>query len=452
MKNGTNITQEQRLSLRLSQSQLRYVRLLEMSAPEVDNAVAKELDENPALDKEENSEQKEETPRYFYSALPTSPSYDFYAPADDSQNLYDVLSAQIDQRQLSERDARLAHYVIGSLDSNGYLTRTPQSLADDYFFSEGEDVNADDMTHAIEIVQSLDPAGIAAADLRQSLLIQIKRLSPSATRDDALKIIESQFEAFVMRHSHKIVSALKMPQNRIQDAYNLIRTLNPKPGAALNADASASSAIIPDFIVNVVDGELEIKLNNILPELTIEKSFSDAVSMMQQRAEKRSDGYEFIVARYNDAREFIKILKRRQETLFTVMTAIVNIQRDYFLNEDESYLRPMGLKEISAATGLDISVVSRATNNKYVVLSHGGILPLRFFFSEAFGEGENESSGREIETAIKKLIEQEDKQRPLSDDAICNSLREMGYPVSRRTVNKYRDRLGIPVARLRKQI
>jgi RNA polymerase sigma-54 factor len=134
------------------------------------------------------------------------------------------------------------------------------------------------------------------------------------------------------------------------------------------------------------------------------------------------------------------------------MTAIVNIQRDYFLNEDESYLRPMGLKEIAAATGLDISVVSRATNNKYVVLSHGGILPLRFFFSEAFGEGENESSGREIETAIKKLIEQEDKQRPLSDDAICNSLREMGYPVSRRTVNKYRDRLGIPVARLRKQI
>lgn len=452
MKNGTNITQEQRLTLRLSQSQLRYVRLLEMSAPEVDNAVAKELDENPALDKEENPEQKEETPRYFYSAMPASPGYDFYAPADDSQNLYDILSSQIDQRQLSERDARLAHYVIGSLDSNGYLTRAPQSLADDYYFSEGEDVNADDMAHAIEIVQSLDPAGIAAADLRQSLLIQIKRLSPSTTRDDALKIIESQFEAFVMRHSHKIVSALKMPQNRVQDAYNLIRTLNPKPGAALNADASASSAIIPDFIVNVVDGELEIKLNNILPELTIEKSFSDAVNMMQQRAEKRSDGYEFIVARYNDAREFIKILKRRQETLFTVMTAIVNIQRDYFLNEDESYLRPMGLKEIAAATGLDISVVSRATNNKYVVLSHGGILPLRFFFSEAFGEGENESSGREIETAIKKLIEQEDKQRPLSDDAICNSLRDMGYPVSRRTVNKYRDRLGIPVARLRKQI
>lgn len=466
---GQSLTQTQQLGLRLSQAQVRFVRLLEMSSQELDDAVYKEMEENPALtiaDANEDEEKAQGAGKDSYSPLPLparrrdpDKNYDYLTPADTDVSLYNVLERQIETLPVEGKAREAALYIAGTLDGNGFLSRPLEAVASDMFFAEGVKADEKTMEEALELVQSLDPPGVGARNLRESLLLQVDRLLPMQTKGSeqeenlllARRVLETYFDELALRHTHKLQSALKIPAARLEKVMETIRRLNPKPGAAYGDWSRQSNYIIPDFIVTTDNGEIHIALNNSLPELAVEKSFSDAMRQLEHNR-KNHKGFEFITSRYNDAREFMKVLSRRQQTLYDVMTAIIKIQRDYFLTEDESRLKPMGLKDVADVTGFDMSVISRSTRNKYVSVPWG-ILPLRFFFSEAFGtqDSEDSASGREIENAIKKLVDGEDKKHPLSDDALCRLLREQGYNVSRRTVNKYRDRLGIEVSRLRRK-
>jgi RNA polymerase sigma-54 factor len=481
MASKQGLTQTQKQVMRLSQAQVRFVRSLEMSAQEFDEAVKREVEENPALEAnydtdntndsydgntantDNGGDSQEQTNKENDDSLPLAiphrgKSYEFYASADNSESLYNFLEHQINETmQLSPDVEQAAKYIIGNLDSNGYLTRDTTALSNDLLFSEGIEISDSDMKEGLRVVQSLDPAGVGARSLQECLTLQIESLLKAAEGSPNAKIIGyardiivNHFDLLGLRHTHRIQSLLRISEEEMKLAMEIILRLNPKPGAPYGGSPSQFNYVVPDFIVHIEDDEITINLNNSLPELNIGMSFTKAMEDMARHRKQRK-GSEFTINRYNDAREFIKIIERRQETLTRVMTAIIAIQKEYFLTEDESKLRPMGLKDIGEMTGYDLSVVSRSTRNKYVALPWG-VLPLRFFFSESFGnEGEDAASGRKIENAIRKLIDNEDKRHPLSDDAICKALRAEGYDVSRRTINKYRDRLEIPVSRLRKQ-
>lgn len=460
MSSSQSLSLDQRLSMRLSAQQLRFVKLLEFNAPELEDAVEREIEDNPALEVVEEPENVDrELPKYRTSINNSSPDdysdYDF-SPPDTGESLYDSLLRQLSERDIPEKVRQAATYVIGNLDSNGYLHRTIPAIVNDMAFGPGIDVTEDDARRALDIVRDLEPYGVGAADLRECLMIQLRHLPDSQQKEDALKIIESQFEAFSMKHTHRIITGLKIDKERVRRAIDLILTLNPKPGASINSDAGNTNIIIPDLVISTEDGILSVATNNRIPELAIDRSFSEAVREMESGERRKAKrGSEFITSRYNDARDFIKILRQRQETLITVMTAIMKIQHEYFMTQDVYRLKPMMIKDISAMTGLDLSVISRATNNKYVA-TPWGIFPLRFFFSDSIGEEGDDAAetltNRKIEAEICALVEKEDKQHPLSDEKIRQEMEAKGYDVSRRTVAKYRDRQGIPVARLRKEL
>ena len=457
-----------RMGLHLTQQQLRFVELLEMNAPELDDAVERELEDNPALevsDPEEESERKEAERQPLYprgAAERGEREVREFAPPDNSESLYDYLRTQLSQRTLSAEVEALGQYIIGNLDSNGYLNRPLESLVDDLMYSRGVDVPLALAEEAFEEVRSLDPAGVGALNLRDCLLLQLRRLPASSERDDAILILEEQFEAFSMRHSHKIVSALHLTRQRIDAANNLILTLNPKPGAAFGgAVETAAGIIVPDYIVSREDNELFITLNNRSPELSVGQSFAEAMRGMEARRGRPKRGTEFIRDRYKSAVDFINLIRQRQQTMRDIMTAIVSHQREYFETGDVYTMKPMMLKDIERLTGYDKSVISRATNNKYAAMPWGDVVPMRSFFSDtvtspATGGDEDEGgdilTNRQIEAALRELVDGEDKKHPLSDEKLRRELELRGYDVSRRTVAKYRDRAGILVARLRREL
>lgn len=457
--------------MRLTAQQLRFVRLLECTAPELEEAVERELEDNPALTVEDApAPDSDTTPYYNLYARNRSaddlPDYEF-APADASVSLYDYLSSQIAEKNLPEKIRQTALYFIGSLDPNGYLRRPLPNLINDMDFREGISVTMPEAEEALAVITDLEPYGVGARDLRECLLIQLRHLPQSEQRDDAIRIIDELFDEFTLKHTHRIISGLKIGKDRVRDAINLIVSLNPKPGAAFSSEQDAANIIIPDLIINNEDGVMTISTASNIPELAIDHTFSEIAESIEGgddgEQEPQPDaacrkGSEFVVSRYNDARDFIAILKQRQKTLLTVMSAIMTIQKDYFQTQDVYRMKPMILKDVAAMTGLDISVISRATNNKYVA-TPWGIFPLRFFFSDTIGDDNDSESddtdpltNRKIEAAIKSLVEHEDKSHPLSDERIRQELVARGYDVSRRTVAKYRDRVGIPVARLRKEL
>lgn len=466
MNQKQGLTQELGLRTGLSQQQLRYVRLLEMTTPELEEAVQRELIDNPALEADEPNNNPSSSPdiksgneastrTYYTPSDPNAEDYSF-APADNSANLLDYLIDQIDQLPLPDDVAEMAHYLAGMVDSNGYIRRPLTNIVNDLAFNQGVEVAMPVAEQALDVIKSLDPPGVGAFDLQESMRLQLLRLPVSESRKIALDIINDFFSEFSMKHYHRIQSRMNISAKDVNDAIALILTLNPKPGASFSsAHEEGGNIIIPDFIVKNRDGNLSISLNSHLPELAIEDSFAQAVDTLNKNASNRKNrkGNEFVISRYNDARDFIKILSQRQKTMMDVMTAIVKIQRDYFLSEDVAQMKPMMIKDIAAITGLDISTISRATNNKFVA-TDWGIFPLRHFFSDTIGgEGDKEGiTNRQIEAEIKALVDKEDKKHPLSDEKLCTALIDKGYDVSRRTVAKYRDRLRIPVARLRKSI
>jgi len=469
----------EQLQQHLSPQQVRFVRLLEMNREEAEQEVERELAANPALERVEEpdvlaatedgsrfDESAEQLQRADYASpddipnyrlnLPAAPPPDRYAPVapDDADDLYTSLLAQLGELDLDADTRAVAEYVVGNLNPNGYLSRTPAAMVSDIAVATGNEVSAECMRRALEAVRSLDPAGVGAESLAQSIELQLLRLPPSRRRDDALRTVREAWDSFLKLHDHRISIRLHISLERARAAMKLISRLNPKPGGSMaGGPGMSAAAVVPDFVVDADhDGHITVTLAGRHPELAVEASFATAMKLMERTADTRAvKGADYISARYNDARDFIALLRQRRDTLLAVITAIVKLQHEYFLTGDESTLRPMTLKDVAALTGRDPSTVSRSTSGKYVQ-TRAGVLPLRYFFSEGYeGDDGTEISARHVEAALRALVEAENPRRPLSDEALCRALSEKGIAVSRRTVAKYRDRIGIPVARLRRK-
>lgn len=471
------IEQQTRLQQRLNPQQVVFGRYLEMTAPEIEEEVRRALDENPALeavsehadnrgeddihdDFDESAEQlqradygdDDDVPVYGHSVGYDPDAAGFDMPvADDEMSLMDSLTAQLADLDLDGRQRKIAEYIIGNLDDNGYITRSLYDIADDVTIAEGMTVGVKEVKDVFAEVRRLDPAGIGAVDLRDCLLLQIDRYPKTLTTKIAREIIADWFDMFSKKHFDQLRSHLGIDSEQMHAALDFIRGLNPKPGALVEGISASDKLrhIIPDFAVDADgEGHVRISLLNNIPELAIEESFrTDAPAGPVSRRE--SDAQAFIKRRREDATAFIDMLKLRSDTLFAVMKAIVKIQHRFFETDDKSTIRPMIIKDIAAETGLNISVISRAAAGKYVLTTHG-LYPLKMFFNER-PKDDTDTSSHEILDALSKIISEEDKKHPLSDEALCERLATQGYDIARRTVTKYRERLGLPVARLRKQ-
>lgn len=454
------------------------MRLLEMSGPEIEDAVRNELDENPALENvSENASQNEavdpEGGEYYtetsdqmqaadYGNEDDTPAYLLHAgrySGDDSQSTswmeqhgrqespVESLNRQLDMIDGSPRDVAIARYLIGNLDDNGRLSRSLKDIANDISISTGTDVNREDLLPGLDIIRyQLDPPGLGAVDLRECLLIQLRRKQPKTLAVRAAQeIIEDYFDLFAKKHLDKLQTSLGVDRATLDEAISIIRSLDPKPGTAVDdAESDKAGHITPDFYVTPVDDEdntFTVSLNQHVPELAVEESFK------VDRGNK--EGQMFIRRKREEANSFIGLIKRRSETLLTVMKAIVALQRDFFHSEDAATLKPMRLNDLSDVTGLDKSIISRATANKYVA-TPSAVYPLKYFFNDRPID-DSETSSPEILEALQEIIDAENKVKPLSDRALADELTRHGYNLARRTVTKYREKLNIPVARLRKE-
>lgn len=454
----------------ITQQQLRFVNALEKNAREFDQEVEKELEENSALEAEADPEHEEvrlkesHAATYYpnlYSGADDRPEF---TPKDDTETLYDTLRTQLYERSLPEGVKDAALYIIDSLEPDGYLRRTLHEIEEDMIFHHGLQVSQGVLDEALSVIKGMDPAGVGASSLKECLLLQLQRMAPSPLTELALKIVDKKFDALTSRHFHKIISGLKIKRDVMKEALDLIVSLNPRPGLAIGDQAAdATNVVIPDFIISEDSdtGELSIMLNNRIPELKISESFETAVRSLEAEKKKRkakTPENQYVISRFNEANEFIKVFRQRQQTLYMVMSAIVKLQREYFETADIYSLHPMMLKDLERETGLDKSTISRATKNKFVDLPWG-TYPLRFFFSDSKGskvsEGKSEGSAsltnRKIEAEIRKIIEAEDKRHPLSDAAIFAEMQKRGLDIARRTVTKYRERCGIPASRFRRE-
>lgn len=485
MKEKLTQSLEQRLQLRLSPMQMRLVRMLEMTEPEIEEEVRQELDDNPALEEvdapltstdmaeeEGFGESAEEMQMADYRDEDDIPHYRLEAnnrSADDArfepvavaagESLMESLMAQLAETDLDSRQLEIASYIVGNIDDNGYLTRTLPQLEDDIAIDAGIETDMDELKRILSHIRSLDPAGVGAFDLRDCLALQLKRLPDSQAVRRAREIVDSYFDLFSLRHFDRLASLMGVSREGLKEADDVIRSLDPKPASKFGESDADDRArhIIPDFYVEVDQNDrMVVSMPNNVPELAIERSFDidDAEVNVRERdvdkSRQKGEAMSFIARKRQEAADFIELLRMRRTTLLSVMEAIARWQRAFFTSEDESRLRPMVLKDIAGATGLDISVVSRATAGKYVA-TQGGVYPLKFFFNERVSE-EEDASSREILSALRVLIEEEDSASPLSDEALTSRLTAQGYNIARRTVAKYRERLGIPVARLRKKI
>lgn len=453
-------TIEQKLQQRLAPLQVQFVRLLEMNGPEVEEEVRREVDENPALeevDAESSATTYDDMPAYRFRINNSSPDDSTYEPviAASGETLHEMLTRQLTEQGLDSRELRIAEYIIGNIDSNGYMTRDLGLIVNDLAINAAIDTDRNEVRRVADAIRRCDPPGVGAIDLRDCLLLQLRRLPDSDKATvNATEIVADYFDLFSKKHYDRLRAAMGLSADGLRDAIAVITSLNPKPGSAVGSGSSDDTvqAITPDFTVEVDADQISVSLANSIPELRIERSFRlDDTDMTASPSRHEREAEAFIRRKSEDASNFIKVLKMRQETLFRVMTAIVHIQRDFFAGgDDESLIRPMILKDVAARTGLDLSVISRATTGKWVATARG-IYPLKMFFNERVRD-DSDTSAHEVLSVIRDIISDEDKRHPLSDEAITVKLSEQGYDIARRTVAKYRERLGFPIARLRREM
>ena len=472
------INQKQVLSLqqKLSPQQIQMIKLLELPAVQLEQRIKQEIEDNIVLEEEERSAEDEEQP-------PQQISFDEYLREDDTpsyksrinnfskddkqrpvyltegRSLQEYLVEQLGYRNLPERDLRLAVYLIGSIDEDGYLRRDLESVADDIAFTMGLETTAGELERLLGIIHELEPAGIGARDLRECLLLQMAQM-PVNTRPRRLarKILTSYFDEFVKKHYEKLMARLQISEDDFRDAIAEIRHLSPKPGN-LYAEGGTDTTpyIIPDFILDYQDGRFTLSLNSYnVPEVRVNRRYMEMIREMVgsdgRVREKDKEAIQFVKNKIDSAKWFISAIKQRHDTLMRTMQTILDYQQEYFKDGDKSKLRPMILKDIADRTGLDVSTISRVVNSKYVQTQFGIIL-LKSLFSEAMQTDSGEEvSSYEIKNILQQCIDEEDKRRPLTDETLMDILNSKGYRIARRTVAKYREMLGIPVARLRKQI
>ncbi len=481
---------QQKLQLKLQQKlsplQIQTIKLLEIPTIELEDRIKEELESNPALEegeelskeesisklKEEEDYNTDENLDYSLDDYRTEddiPDYKLFQPngnsdeakeeavLESSTSLHDYLKDQINLQPLPENIRILAEYVIGNIDQDGYLRRSVESMVDDYSFQSGTIVSDDDMKEALKFVQSFEPAGIAATNLQECLVMQLERKAPTDSIQNAIKILTSDFDDFSQRRFKQIEAKTGLSQDEIKKASQEIIKLNPKPGNAWESGIPASSLqISPDFQLDNEDGNLILTLNDInLPPLRINREFAemlDDYSNAKQKSREKKDAILFVKQKLDAAKWFIDSVKQRQETLRNTLTAIINIQHDFFIDGDDTKLKPLILKDISNITGYDVSTISRACNNKYIQTEFG-IFPVSYFFSGSLQTNDGEEvSINEIKATLQELLDHEDKRSPLTDDKITEMLKEKGYSIARRTVAKYREQLGYQPARLRKEI
>ena len=492
------LTQTQKLLQKLSPQQILIMKLLQIPTMELSTRIKEEIMTNPALEEGENHDEyddisgeslddndnvdtfednqgdddhydplddfddylkddDEDDAAYKYSVNNSSPDDKHYeAPITNETTFQDTLMEQLGFRKLDEKKRKIGAYIIGNLDDAGYLSRPVSGIADDLLFTQNIEASEDEIKEVLAIIQDFDPAGIGATNLQECLLIQLRRLNeenPSKDYDNAITVIEKHFDEFTKKHYDKIVSRSGMSENDFKKALNIILSLNPKPGGSTGNIGQSTNYIIPDFTVINNGGDLELQLNSRnTPELHVSRDFLDMLkeySAGKDSKEKR-EAVTFIKNKIDSANWFIDAIRQRQDTLYVTMKAIMEYQREFFLTGDEGKLKPMILKDISDLVGLDVSTISRVANSKYVQTAYG-TFQLKYFFSEGLINDEGEEvSTREVKKIVRESVDSEDKSNPLTDDELTAILKEKGYTIARRTVAKYREQLGIPVARLRK--
>ncbi|PYE83574.1 RNA polymerase RpoN-/SigL-like sigma 54 subunit [Winogradskyella epiphytica] len=479
-----------KLSQKLSPQQIQLMKLIQLPTQAFEQRLKQELEENPALDtgKEsdavddsydefDNSEDDyndnesidaedinideylsdDEIPEYRtqannYSADDEEKTVPYAAGTSFTQHLIN----QLNTFRLTEQEEEIAYFLVGSVDESGYIRRSLSDITDDLAFTQNVYTTEEEVESVLKIVHQLDPAGVGARNLQECLSIQLHRKEQHPDVEMATAIIDKGFEQFTKKHYKKLMQKFGIDEEALKDAIEEIERLNPKPGGSYAGNNKIVEHIVPDFAIRIVDGELELTLNGRnAPELHVSREYNNMLKGYKESKEKskaQKDAVMFIKQKLDAAKWFIEAVRQRQQTLFVTMSAIMHYQKEFFLTGDERNLRPMILKDIADEIEMDVSTVSRVANSKYVDTPYGTKL-IKEFFSESMTNDQGEEvSTREIKKILETVIEEEDKKKPMTDEALSKILKEKGYPIARRTVAKYREQLDIPVARLRKEL
>ncbi|MCL2727373.1 MAG: RNA polymerase factor sigma-54 [Bacteroidales bacterium] len=462
---------QQKLLQKLSPLQIQTIKLLELPVLELDQRIKKELEENPVLEEgggvegEEGKDANVSLSNYYGDD--STPSYRLYSNTQSKEpqkeypgfsvkeSFQQYLEAQLGYRSLSERDRELALFIIGSLDDDGYLRRDLESLTDDIAFKVGIETSSKELLQILHIIQEFEPTGVGARNLQECLVLQLEAKADQPKVEVARQIIQDCFTEFTKKHYDKIRQRLFLSETQLKEAIEEIIKLNPRPGGNIgDSYDDRTQQVAPDFYVELRDGALQLTMPRFsVPELRINKKYADILMKSANHAARDAkEAAVFVKQKLDSAKWFIEAIRQRQHTLLNTMNAIIDYQRDFFMEGDETKLRPMVLKIIAEKTGLDISTISRVVNSKYVQ-THFGIYSLKYFFSEGITNDQGEEvSTREIKNILVESVETEEKGKPLTDEEIVMLLLGKGYRVARRTVAKYREQLNIPIARLRKEL
>lgn len=478
-----------KLSQKLSPQQIQLMKLIQLPTQAFEQRLKQELEENPALDtgKDEPTDDNfdefdnsvddyndndtidaddinvdeylsdDEIPDYRtqannYSSDDEEKNVPYAAGTSFTQHLIN----QLNTFRLSEQEEEIAYFLVGSVDESGYIRRSLSDITDDLAFTQNVYTSEEEVEKVLKIVQQLDPAGVGARNLQECLSIQLNRKEQNPDVELASKIIDKAFEQFTKKHYKKLMQKFSIDEEQLKDAIEEVERLNPKPGGSYAGNNKIVEHIVPDFAIKIVDGALELTLNGRnAPELHVSREYSNMLKGYKDTKEKskaQKDAVLFIKQKLDAAKWFIEAVRQRQQTLFVTMSAIMHYQKEYFLTGDERKLRPMILKDIADEIEMDVSTISRVANSKYVDTPYGTKL-IKEFFSESMTNDQGEEvSTREIKKILETVIEEENKKKPLTDEALSKILKEKGYPIARRTVAKYREQLDIPVARLRKEL
>jgi len=468
LKQGLELKQTQKLS----PLQIQTIKLIELPIQELEQRIRKELEENPVLDEDVQSESEEDqAPREVslseYKEDDSIPGYrlrsDNYSKDERPQyNTFSVkesftqsLQEQLGYRSLSEHQYAVASFLIGSLDDDGYLRRSIDSVVDDLSFRANIETDEQEVLDMLKIIQEFDPAGVGARDLRECLLLQIRHCKKTPEVENAIRILRDHFNEFTSKHFQKIMTRMNLSEAELKAAIAKILKLNPSPGGQIDDSyTDQAQQIVPDFQLEYKDGELLLSMPRFsVPELRVNRKYADILMEASNSSEReKKEAAAFVKKKIDSAKWFVEAIKQRHNTLSSTMQAIVDYQHDYFVDGDESHLKPMVLKDIAEKTGFDISTISRVVNSKYID-THFGIYSLKYFFSEGLENQDGEEvSTRELKKALQECVDNEDKHKPYTDDELVDKMTEKGYKVARRTIAKYRDQLGIPKARLRKEL
>ena len=465
---------------KLSPQQIQLMKMLQLPTIELEKRIKEELEENPALDEgveqqkddfEDNAEDQQnedfdidissyisddETPSYKLRSNNYSNETDEKSiPLSGGSTFRETLKSQIDLRIKDENQLVIANQIIGNLDESGYLRREIFNIVDDLAFSQNIHTSEEEVEYILTMIQSLEPSGVGARDLKECLLIQLRKKQTTFTIKTAEVIIEKYFDAFTKKHYKKIIDKLDIQTEDFKEAIDEIIKLNPKPGNSLIDTSKVVQHVIPDFIITDNNGELNLELNSRNePQLKISNQYVEMLRGYEKskKTKKDKEAILFVKQKIDAAAWFVDAIKQRRQTLLTTMQAIMNYQESFFISGDETDLKPMILKDIANIIKMDISTISRVANSKHVSTPFGTFL-LKYFFSESLTtQSGEEVSTREVKSILQEIINQENKSKPLTDEKLMNMLKDKGYNIARRTIAKYREQLNIPVARLRKQL